>query len=522
MNIADFSRNFLAGNKVLVQGLCGRIIRGTRPEDFLTLTDDPTRKLVMLMGPDGLEKIIGKSGYESLVEIGYESDYIVRKVADEGNQFKLVVFPEGGEALLATWDNVVKVVSDVYPGAKDALDEYLVEFRNIYGKYANPRAAFANFEALAKFSFSDVDKKGPSDPQFMTYDRFLRSDQSLADTRAFLYFSIHLRELFSGDGYTYNVNGKKGLMEYIVPNKPLDELGDCEVIDLDIQVPQIQKQQKPKGRRSMMNVQMLVIDPQNDFCDPNKGTLYVPGADQDMIRLAALVDRLGSKVKAIHTTLDQHHRIDVAHPTMWMDVDGNPPPHYTIITADDIENGIWTPRRRELKKRFLEYARQLEVQGNYLLCIWPVHCQIGTWGANVVPVLQESYDRWCEQNVCTINYVSKGSNPFTEHYGGLMAEVPDQSDPTTSLNTKFIEVLEKADMIIGAGEASSHCLLATLKQIAENIGEEHLQKFRILQDCCSPVPKVGDGPDFPQIATDFFREMEQKGMHLVNSVDFLV
>ncbi len=37
---------------------------------------------------------------------------------------------------------------------------------------------------------------------------------------------------------------------------------------------------------------LLIIDPQNDFCNPgdttesNKGSLYVDGAEKDMLRLA--------------------------------------------------------------------------------------------------------------------------------------------------------------------------------------------------------------------------------------------
>jgi hypothetical protein len=99
-----------------ITGICGRIIRGKRPEDFETLTDDPERKLVMLMGPDGLGLLPGKTGHDMLVAIGYEPDYLRHKVA-EGNQFKLVVFPEGGPAKLATWENAVEAVSEVYPTA---------------------------------------------------------------------------------------------------------------------------------------------------------------------------------------------------------------------------------------------------------------------------------------------------------------------------------------------------------------------------------------------------------------------
>ena len=38
-------------------------------------------------------------------------------------------------------------------------------------------------------------------------------------------------------------------------------------------------------------VHLLVIDPQNDFCDPN-GALCVAGADGDMKRLADMVIEL--------------------------------------------------------------------------------------------------------------------------------------------------------------------------------------------------------------------------------------
>ena len=88
-----------------VSGLCGRIIRGKAPKDFETLTDDPERKIVMLVDPDGLQGLLGKTGYDMLITVGYEPSYLKHKV-QEGNRFKLVVFPEGGAAQLATWEYV--------------------------------------------------------------------------------------------------------------------------------------------------------------------------------------------------------------------------------------------------------------------------------------------------------------------------------------------------------------------------------------------------------------------------------
>jgi len=179
------------------------------------------------------------------------------------------------------------------------------------------------------------------------------------------------------------------------------------------------------------------------------------------------------------------------------------------------------PRDQSLYKKTLAYAENLEsTPSNYKICVWPAHCLIGTWGHNVHEVLNDALQRWCDSEFANVDYVTKGSNPFTEHYGALMAEVPDANDPSTSLNTNFLEQLANADIIAVAGEASSHCVLTTVKQIAENIGDEHLKKFHILQDCMSPVGAL-PGLDFPAIAKAFFTEMEKKGMILTDSQNFL-
>ena len=44
----------------------------------------------------------------------------------------------------------------------------------------------------------------------------------------------------------------------------------------------------------MQNIQLLLIDPQNDFCDPN-GALPVPGADA-AARIVSLCGSITSKV----------------------------------------------------------------------------------------------------------------------------------------------------------------------------------------------------------------------------------
>jgi nicotinamidase-related amidase len=285
------------------------------------------------------------------------------------------------------------------------------------------------------------------------------------------------------------------------------------------------------------NVQLLVIDPQHDFMDePVAGmpdsTLSVPGATADMVRLAAMVDRVGDKLDDIHVTLDSHHLVDVGHPTMWRAADGKtPPPPFTAILSDDIKAGIWTPRNANakppqlggetIKQCMIRYAAQLEAQGSHLLMVWPVHCLIGSPGHSVQADLMTALNRWADRSFANVDFVTKGTNPYTEHYGALQAEVPMASDPSTGLHTGLLDVLQAADILVIAGEALTHCLMETVRQIANNVDEKLISKFHLLTDATSPIPAVPGGPDFPAMAQKWQDEMVARGMVLTTTTEFL-
>jgi nicotinamidase/pyrazinamidase len=262
----------------------------------------------------------------------------------------------------------------------------------------------------------------------------------------------------------------------------------------------------------MKNVHLLVIDPQVDFCDPN-GSLFVPGADADMSRAASMVRRLKDKVSAIHVTLDSHHTVDIAHPIFWKDANGAMPNPFTIITASDVEDGTWTTKTPSHLTRALDYVRSLESNGRYPLCIWPPHCLIGSKGANVVPELFEALVEW-ENRFKVVNYVTKGSNPWTEHYSAIQADVPDPADVTTQLNTGLIKVLEDADEIIIMGEALSNCLKFTVEDIANNFADEsYVGKFTLLEDATSSIQIV------EHEGTKFIEGMVKRGMQVSTTKD---
>jgi len=205
---------------------------------------------------------------------------------------------------------------------------------------------------------------------------------------------------------------------------------------------------------------------------------------------------------------------------MWRDSDGNHPTPFTIITAKEIKDRKWTPIYPAYTSRFITYTESLEASGRYPLCIWPDHCLIGTEGSNIFPVLADSLNKWVSMRRRNINFVSKGSNIFTEHYSAIKAEVPDPSDPSTQIDSRdvgLISSLMKADLVAIAGEAGSHCLANTVRDIANSFNDDsYIKKLVLLEDATSPVNGCEN------LQNDFVTEMTARGMQISNTVDFLI
>jgi len=203
----------------------GKIMRGKTPAEFLKLASEQDRELAMVMGDDGLQKIAGLEGRDLLRAIGYTDEYIDHLIA-AGNSFKLVTFEAGGKIIKpANWAGVAAAVSEIYPGTINAWLRYLKVLR---------QRPFAEWQRTAGYSFATVDKNGRSDLHFVTYERFLASHQTALDLRAFLYFTVRLTDLFTGNGFTANEQGERQVAEYIMPNLPLDQLKKLVLTDIEI------------------------------------------------------------------------------------------------------------------------------------------------------------------------------------------------------------------------------------------------------------------------------------------------
>jgi nicotinamidase/pyrazinamidase len=273
--------------------------------------------------------------------------------------------------------------------------------------------------------------------------------------------------------------------------------------------------------------QLLIIDPQNDFCDlpadycpqiAGRGfvpALPVAGAHADMQRVATLIREGGAGLSAITLTQDAHHHLDIAHPSFWLQGDGSPVTPFTQISAHDVLTGRYRPRQAEALPRVLTYLDALEALGRYTHMVWPQHCEIGSWGQSVHPDVFAACQAWEATQLSIVNTVCKGSNPWTEHFSAIKAEVPDPSDDETQLNAGLLAQLREADRVFIVGEAGSHCVKATTEHIVEHFAPADPAKLVLVSDCMSPVA------GFAAQYQDFVAAMRKRGVQIAQSADVL-
>lgn len=264
-------------------------------------------------------------------------------------------------------------------------------------------------------------------------------------------------------------------------------------------------------------ISLVVIDPQNDFCiatgpGGEKGALVVAGADKDMERLGKFITKNRSRIDQIQCTLDSHQQVHIAHPIFWVNSKGEHPIPFTLITVDDVKNGVWRAYDPKMQGRASVYVETLQKNGRYVLCIWPPHCLIGTWGHSIVPSVAKALYEW-ESDFQKVAFKVKGSNPYTEHYSAIMADVIDDQDSSTSLDADFISNLQNSDEIWIVGEALSHCVASTVTDIADNFGDDNIKKMVLLEDCSSSVT------GFEKLGIEFVKKLVNRGMRVCKSTD---
>jgi len=289
-----------------------------------------------------------------------------------------------------------------------------------------------------------------------------------------------------------------------------------------------------------VNATLLLIDVQNDF-HPG-GSLAIKSADEDAKRIADIIRRgienpTSPLITRLVATMDSHHKLHIAHATFWVNDDNEHPPPFTIITSSDIEKGIWKPRKNlklpvrnqlvkplyfkqakydidgnlKLLEYCIEYTRLLEEKGKFKLCIWPEHCLIGTKGHQIVDQVSTCMTDWSDKTGGSIEWVMKGENLLTEMYSALAAEVPITAQ--TDYNIPLLHSLKKSDRLLIVGQAMSHCVNYTTRDIVERWPKNELHKIRVITDCMSPVE------GFQKEADQFLNFLEHYGIRTCSAED---
>ncbi len=267
------------------------------------------------------------------------------------------------------------------------------------------------------------------------------------------------------------------------------------------------------------------VDAQIGFCLPS-ASLFVPGAVEDTRRTLDWLYRNVDRITQLFFSLDTHRVFQIFHPAWWVDDDGHHPPPFTSITAKDVREGRW--RAIEHSAEALEYVSRLEATGKYVLTIWPYHTLLGGVSHALVPALMEATIFHSLLRSSQAHFETKGASAMTESYSVLSPEVRELAGQSVgTFNAAFFEALMEFDRVYVFGQAKSHCVLATLRDMQQQIMQidpKLMRKVYVLEDATSPVPPPALAPlppalDFPRIADEAFAELRDAGMNLVKTSD---
>jgi nicotinamidase-related amidase len=281
---------------------------------------------------------------------------------------------------------------------------------------------------------------------------------------------------------------------------------------------------KPAGE-DKFKIALFAIDVQNGFCVPG-ASLFVPGAVQDTQRTIEWLYKNLDVITGLHFSLDTHRVFQIFHPAWWMNDRGENPAPFSTITYDDLKAGKW--RAISNPRESLEYVRQLEASGKYVLTIWPYHTLLGGVSHALVPAFMEAAIFHAVARQRQTHFETKGTHALTENYSVLSPEVTAiGGNVVGQFNTAFFKMLMDYDRVYVAGQAKSHCVLTTLEDMQKHIEKNDrslMDKIYILEDATSPVPPPPLNPlpptlDFPRVADEKFKQFKAAGMHIVKTTD---
>lgn len=231
---------------------------------------------------------------------------------------------------------------------------------------------------------------------------------------------------------------------------------------------------------------LLLIDMQVDFIHED-GALSVPGAIADTRRTVEWIYANVGQITTIFASLDSHLPLQIFSPSWWINAAEQAPHPYTVITAQQVKDGIWRPLYEENWSR--EYVIRLEEESKKQLMIWPYHTLIGTPGHNLTPALYEAIAYHSAARQAQPVFINKGSIPRTEHYSIFEPEVKVDTLPHGGLDVALLDEIATYDRVYIAGQAKSHCVLESVSSLMRYYENQPgtIARLNVLIDAMSSV-----------------------------------
>jgi hypothetical protein len=196
--------------------------RGKTPAAFETLGAGPGRRLAWATSAKELAAL-GKSEPLALLKLLGKDQRALDQARDDGERWKLIVFATV-DAELGDWTGLLRAMQRSYPA--DAVDR-VSRHLDALNKKTLKELLGDNFE---RFNGA---KKSAAHPDHMSLERYQLAEDTAPNARLFLWHALGLNDNYAGKGYTQDDDGRRGLSEYLVPNRPLSELG-AVLVDLGV------------------------------------------------------------------------------------------------------------------------------------------------------------------------------------------------------------------------------------------------------------------------------------------------
>jgi nicotinamidase/pyrazinamidase len=268
----------------------------------------------------------------------------------------------------------------------------------------------------------------------------------------------------------------------------------------------------PPAAQDETNVHLLIVDMQVDFCH-QQGSLYVPGAEEDIRRLSEFIFTHAGRITGITCTLDSHLPFQIFHPNWWADADGNHPDPFTLISQADVADGTWRPLVMPAFSK--AYVAQLEEKAKKVLTIWPYHVLIGSVGNTLDGTV-------CGRPLPGMVWRVKASLPICKRGAYRRASITRPFSRRLTCPTipraaciRRAGLAGRGGLSAGGGGSGQPLCLGDAGRSGAQWERAQLERVYVLRDCMSPVqhPEV----DFAAMAAEAFAEFAEAGMQFVKA-----